>query len=304
MNMQKPFKFRYVNEIAGGFVILVVALLVLAVVFAGHAQHWFESVHRVAIVFPPEGSLDLQKGSEVYILGTRVGTVEEITVAEDGSIAGRISIRGKFIRFVRTDSQAIVRKKFAVAGDAYIEVTKGVGEQRPANKPLLCVKDVELVETVQNLVQQFRDATLPVIGQLRKALEEYTSLAVDLRKPEGDLQQFLAHLNRITEGLEKGEGMAGRVLRDPATARQLQDILTGIEASLADVKRITSDLQASADIVKGEMRDVPGIVQQTRQTMQETERVITAIQKNWLVRGAIEPPGETTLIPPKDVGGR
>ena len=302
--MPKPFKFRYVNEIAGGFVILVVAMLIVGVVVAGHAQRWFEVVHTVNIVFPPEGSLDLQKGSEVYILGTRVGAVEEITVADDGSMAGKISIRGKFMRFVRADSQAIVRKKFAVAGDAYIEVTKGTGAELPGDQPLICLKDVEIMETIQNLVQQFRDATLPAIEQMRKAVEEYTNLAVDLRKPEGNLQQLLTHLNKITEGLEKGEGMAGQVLRDPAMAERLQGIMASIEASLADVKKIMGDLEESADIAKGEMQDMPGVVLQTRQTMQETEKLITAVQKSWLLRSNIEQPAATTLIPTTEVRGK
>ena len=302
--MPKPLKFRYVNEIAGGFVILVVAMLIVGVVVAGHAQRWFESVHEVSIVFPPEGSLDLQKGSEVYILGTRVGAVEEITVADDGSMAGKISIRGKFMRFVRADSQAIVRKKFAVAGDAYIEVTKGTGAELPGDQSLICLKDVEIMETIQNLVQQFRDATLPAIEQMRKAVEEYTNLAVDLRKPEGNLQQLLTHLNKITEGLEKGEGMVGQVLRDPAMAERLQGIMASIEASLADVKKIMGDLEESADIAKGEMQDMPGVVLQTRQTMQETEKLITAVQKSWLLRSNIEQPAATTLIPTTEVGGK
>jgi phospholipid/cholesterol/gamma-HCH transport system substrate-binding protein len=301
--MPKPFKFRYVNEMAGGFVILVMAILIIAVVIAGHAQRWFESVHEVKIVFPPEGSLDLQKGSEVFILGTRVGVVEEITVADDGSMAGRISVRGQFFRFVRADSQAIVRKKFGIAGDAYIEVTKGIGAELPKGQALICLKDVEIMETIQNLVQQFRDATLPAIEQLRKAVEEYTNLAADLRKPEGNLQQLLTHLNQIAEGLEKGEGMVGHALRDPAMAEQFRVILAQIESSLADVKKITSNLGESSDIVKEEMQDMPGVVLQTRQTMEETEKLITAIQKNWLVRGHIEQPGSTMLIPSEEVGG-
>ena len=301
--MPKPFKFRYVNEIAGGFVLLVVVLLIVGVVVAGHAQHWFEVVRRVNIVFPPEGSLDLQKGSEVYILGTRVGAVDEITVADDGSMAGRISIRGEFIRFVRADSKAIVRKKFGVAGDAYIDITKGQGDEWPEDRPLVCVKDVEIMETVQKLIQQFRDATLPAIDQLRKAVEEYTNLAADLRNPEGHLQQLLAHLNQIAAGLEKGEGMAGRVLRDPKMAAQLDDVVASIQASLADVKKIMADLNDSSSIVKDEMQDMPGVVLQTRQTMQETEKLITSIQKSWLLRGNVEQPAATTLIPSAEVGG-
>jgi phospholipid/cholesterol/gamma-HCH transport system substrate-binding protein len=301
--MPKPFKFRYVNEIVGGFVIVVLILLIVGVVVAGHAQRWLEPVHKVNIVFPPEGSLDLQKGSEVYILGTRVGAVEQITVAADGGMASQISVRGQFIRFVRADSQAIVRKKFGIAGDAYIEITKGIGAELPKSQPLICLKDVEIMETIQNLAQQFQDATLPAIEQLRKAVEEYTNLAADLRRPEGNLQQLLTHLSKIAEGLEKGQGMAGQVLRDPSMAEQLRDIMAKIESSLADVKKMTSDLEESAKIVKGEMQDVPGVVLQTRQAMEETEKLITAIQKMWLVRGHVEQPESSTLIPPEEVGG-
>ena len=52
------------------------------------------------------------------------------------------------------------------------------------------------------------------------------------------------------------------------------------------------------------MKDMPGVVLQTRETMRETEKLITAIQKSWLVRGNVEQPAATTLIPTKEVGGR
>ena len=39
--MTQKFKFRYVNEIVGGFVLLVFLLLLVGVLLAGHAQHWF-----------------------------------------------------------------------------------------------------------------------------------------------------------------------------------------------------------------------------------------------------------------------
>ena len=71
--MAKPFRFRYVNEIVGGFVMLVVALLVVGVILAGNAQEWFTPVHVVRISFPEAGSLGVQKGAAVMIMGTEVG---------------------------------------------------------------------------------------------------------------------------------------------------------------------------------------------------------------------------------------
>jgi len=80
--VSKPFKFRYVNELTGVFVIVIVALLVVGVLFAGRAQRWFEPVYELRIVFPPEGTFGLQKGAEINILGTPVGTVDRIEVTE------------------------------------------------------------------------------------------------------------------------------------------------------------------------------------------------------------------------------
>lgn len=97
--------------------------------------------------------------------------------------------------------------------------------------------------------------------------------------------------------------MAGRVLRDPKMAAQLDDVVASIQASLADVRKIMADLEDSSSIVKDEMQDMPGVVLQTRQTMQETEKLITSIQKSWLLRGNVEQPAATTLIPSAEVGG-
>ncbi len=63
--MNAPFKFRYVNEIVGTFVLIIVALLVAGILLAGHAQDWFTPIHRYHVDFPAEGSLGLQKGATV-----------------------------------------------------------------------------------------------------------------------------------------------------------------------------------------------------------------------------------------------
>jgi phospholipid/cholesterol/gamma-HCH transport system substrate-binding protein len=301
--MGKPFKFRYVNEIAGGFVLLVAALLVAGVLLAGHAQRWFTPTHRLALTFPAEGSLGLQKGAEVQVLGTQVGSVEEITVAEDGNMAARVTIRGDFFRFVRSDSKALVKKKFGLAGDAYVEITKGVGGVLPAGATLMCTKDTELIEMLQDVVKQVKEATLPAIEQARKAVEEYTNLGVDLRNPEGNLQQLLTHLNNIAGELEKGEGTAGKLLRDPALANELQGITAKINDALGEVQVSLRSLSDTMAVVKGEAEDLPGVVLQTRETMRETEKLIVAIQKHWLLRGYVEQSEPSTLIPPSEAGG-
>ena len=306
--MAKPFKFRYVNEIVGTFVLVVVLLLAIGIILAGRAQEWFVPKYHIGLDFPPEGSLGLKKGSEIEILGTTVGKIEGITVNDDGSMRGEMLVKGDFIRFIRADSLAIAKKKFGIAGDAYVEITKGSGEVLPEDAKLTLLKDTELMEIAQNILNQIQDSTVPAINSIRKAVEEYTALAADMRDPKGPLFMLLSNLEKITAGLEKGEGSAGQILRNPDLANQLNDILKQVNESLVkvqavldDVKKTSAQLPPMAEKVGGEVNDMPGLVLQTQETLREAERLIEGIQKSWIVRGYIVQPETGRLIKPSEV---
>ncbi|HOW97559.1 MAG TPA: MlaD family protein [Kiritimatiellia bacterium] len=301
--MAKPFKFRYVNEITGGFVLLTLVLVIVGIILAGNAQRWFEPVHQLTLTFPPEGSFDLQKGAEVRILGALVGTVESIAVDEAGGMTGEITIRGNFIRFVRVDSKAIAKKKFGVAGDAFVEITKGVGAQLEEGAVLACEKDTELMAMVQDVVQQIRTNTVPAIQQVQKAVEEYTKVAEELHRPEGNLQQLLSHLNGLAAGLEKGEGTAGQLLRDPSLANELREITAKVNASLQQVSHILANVEQITAALRDETGDMPGLVLQGRETLRESEKLIEGLQKHWLLRKYVEADEPTARVPASAVIG-
>src|SRR6185436_19832391 len=102
--LKERFQFRRVNEITGTFVLIVVALLIIAVVWTGRSQRWFKSNVTVRIALPEAGAAGIRQGSEVYFLGTLVGSVTEVAVDEKGRMEARAKIRHDFFRFVRADS--------------------------------------------------------------------------------------------------------------------------------------------------------------------------------------------------------
>lgn len=309
--MSKPFKFRYVNELTGAFVIAIVTLLVAGVLLAGRAQHWFEPVYELRIEFPQEGTFGLQKGAEIDILGTAVGTVDRIEVLENDRLQAILKIRGDFIRFIHTDSEAVIKRKFGVAGDAFIDISVGQGQPIDmTNSPILtCSKDTELLEIVQEVVEQVQQATLPAIEELQNTLKEYRLLAADMRNPEGSLQQILAsthttvtQVNTLIAGLERGEGTAGMLLKDPGIAHDVQQILGKVDEAMSqlndalrqtqgilnNVKQGTDILPEAAETLRGELRDIPGMVLQARTTLHESEKLLEGLQDHWLLRGAMQ----------------
>ena len=79
--MAAPFKFRRVNEITGAFVLIVVGVLIASVVWTGRSQRWFKSNVHLRIILPEAGAAGIRQGSEVYFLGTLVGSVYDVIVA-------------------------------------------------------------------------------------------------------------------------------------------------------------------------------------------------------------------------------
>jgi len=137
-------------------VLVVVAVLVAVVVWTGRSQRWFKGRVDLRIVLPEDGAAGIRQGSEVYFLGTLVGSVSDVVVDETGRMEAEAGIRRDFFRFVRTDSSAVVKKKFGVAGDSFFEISRGQG------RPLM-EKNASIVCT-----EQFQSALESAIEEIRR----------------------------------------------------------------------------------------------------------------------------------------
>jgi len=157
--MEERFKFRRVNEITGTFVLVVVALLIAALVWTGHSQRWFKSRVTLRIILPEAGAAGIRQGSEVYFLGTLVGSVSDVVVDTTGRMEAQANIRRDFFRFVRADSSAVIKKKFGVAGDSFFEITRGLGQPLPEkNAAIVCNEQFQ--SALEAAVEEIRRETV------------------------------------------------------------------------------------------------------------------------------------------------
>jgi phospholipid/cholesterol/gamma-HCH transport system substrate-binding protein len=318
--MARPFKFRYVNELAGAFVLIVLALGITGFVATWHAQGWFESTYELTLVCPAEGSFGITEGSAVEILGIRVGSVERIKVGADGVIRATTWIKGDFFKnFLCADSVPIVKKRFGLAGDAFVDIQKGTGDRLPEEGAELgLVKDTEIIELAKQLVEGVRDAVVPAIDEVRLTAAEARKAIAALQDPDGDLQQFLSRLNEFAEALQHGDGVLPKVLGDPEFAADVHEIVVNangvlseiqsrlreVEAILEDVKRTTAELPAVAATVRAEMEDLPGLVLRTQAGIRHIDELVAGLQKHWLVRSYMAPVATPGPLSPTAAGGR
>jgi phospholipid/cholesterol/gamma-HCH transport system substrate-binding protein len=311
--MGDRFKFRRVNEITGTFVLLVVGVLVVALVWTGRSQRWFKSKVTLRIALPAAGAAGIRQGSEVYFLGTLVGSVSDVIVDTTGRMEARVNLRRDFFRFVRADSSAVVKKKFGVAGDSFFEITRGEGRPLPEkNASIICNEQFQ--SALESAIEEIRRETVLVLKKTSIGLDTWTRLGSDLAETRQHLDQITVRLENLAAGVEQGKGTVGKLLTDTAlsdeaqralsranqTMSELQGVVTNLNAAVKNVQNGTARLPEITDAAADEAKSLPGLVQQTQTSMRELERLIEAMQRHWLLRKYVNKTNPPPLRPTPD----
>jgi len=311
--VKERFKFRRVNEITGAFVLIIVAELIATVVWTGRSQRWFKGNVTLRIVLPEDGAAGIRQGSEVYFLGTLVGSVSDVVVDEAGRMEAHAKIRHDFFLFVRADSSAVVKKRFGVAGDSFFEITRGEGQPLPEkNASIVCNEQFQ--SALESAVEEVRVEALLVLKKVNGGLDTWTKLGADLGETRQHLDQLAVRLEKMTAGVEAGQGTVGKLITDTALADEAQKLLARANEAMSELRGVVTNLNVAAenvqsgtarlpeitDAVADKAKDLPGLVQQTQTSMRELERVIEAMQRHWLLRKYVNhtnPPSGQPLLP-------
>ena len=301
--MEERFKFRRVNEITGTLVILVAVALVATLVWTGHSRRWFKSRVTLRIVLPEAGAAGIRQGSEVYFLGTLVGSVSDVIVDAKGRMEAEANIRRDFFRFVRADSSAVIKKKFGVAGDSFFEITRGQGQPLPEkNASIVCNEQIQSV--LESAIEDIRREALLVLKKTSTGLDTWTKLGADLGETRQRLDQLTVRMENMAAGVEAGKGTVGRLITDTALADEAQNLLARANEAMNELQGVVTNLNVAAarlpeitDAVADEANDLPGLVRQTQASMRELERLVEALQRHWLLRKYVNQTNPPPLRP-------
>jgi phospholipid/cholesterol/gamma-HCH transport system substrate-binding protein len=316
-------RLRYLDEWVGLLVVLAVLVFLGVALQAGVLRDWFRPVSTLRIVLPEAGIAGLSVGSEVEVLGTKAGTVRRVVIDPSQQMYAEAEIDEQATAFIRRDSRAVIRRRFSVAGAAYVDIARGTGAELDWTFAVIQAETERApTETVGALIDEVRAKIFPVLDDAGRAVD---ALAVTM------------------ERIERGEGNIGRLLSDETLVRSFEATAAEAQAAASDVRRILVQLEtASRDIteltktmnareggvpellrradqtmvslqsamrdlsraaerapriarnVEGGTTNLPSLVTQTQQTARELEQLLAQLRRLWLLGGNSVAPAEPT----------
>jgi len=211
---EKSFKFRYANEIVGGFVLLSLILLVATIFLAARAQGWMEQKAVLRTTFNTEkGAFGLREGAEVMIMDTLAGSVGKILPDDEGYLQTTFHIKSQFLAGLKKGAIAKVQKKFGFAGDSIVVIENGTGEPLADKDFIECRKDDEIMDTAKKALADVQEILKPIMKEMRGSLE-------NINKVTGG----------IAESLDKGSGLAGTLLKDDDISKEVRRVVDNVNS--------------------------------------------------------------------------
>jgi phospholipid/cholesterol/gamma-HCH transport system substrate-binding protein len=268
-------KFRYTNEVVGLFVLITLLIFVTGLFYSAQVRKWFNPGETLKVVLPDSGLFGLTEGSAVEILGTRAGQIQDIVINPDQKIHAIARIDSDMTVFVRSDSRASIRRTFGIAGDAFLEITRGTGSPLDWEFAVLTVEvDRSTSDTLAQLIEEVRAKVMPVIDDAHKAIIMLTAVARDLHDPDKGVQQLLANLNSITDKIDRGEGALGRLLTEDKLVRDLENLIARMGPLFDDLEKTIENVSQFSTEFDLETGDIPQIIRSLKKTMASMEMVM------------------------------
>jgi phospholipid/cholesterol/gamma-HCH transport system substrate-binding protein len=227
-------------------VLLTVLIFAVAFLFSGRVRQWLDPGARVKVILPSSGLFGLAEGAVVEILGTKAGQVRRIVIDPQQQMYADVQIQSNMKDFVRTDSSAVIRKRFGVAGDSFLHISRGFSE--PLDWEYAVIKataDRAPTESVGEILEQVRSKVFPMIDDTQAAIHALLAIVKEMQDPEGNLQQLLANLHTITGKISQGEGVVGRLLFDEKLVDDVEQIIVQLNKSMQRMDPLFGHLETT-----------------------------------------------------------
>ncbi len=295
---------RSVKRVTRRFLVIA-ALATIALVAAIFVRQGLLR-QTVSYSFVADSAQDIAKGQAVRIAGFRVGSVTEVNLRDDGSVAVSLEVDADHVRFVTHDARIELRKE-GLVGSPTLEIMPGPDKTRLAAAQARLA--FSRADGLGALANQVRDEFVPIL----KDIKVITGALAD---PQNGLPGTLARIRASSEALNvllangnrQVDGIGGGVVRVLGKAEEdlkhlgqtlevanqrLPGMLDRTQQVLNHVEKITAEAETS----------VPPVLRDGSAVAADVREIVSGAKQTWPISTMIDAPGPAKLQADSDPRG-
>jgi len=279
--------FRYANHLVGVIALLTVLMFAVSFMFSGRVRQWLNPGARLKVILPSAGLFGLSEGAVVEILGTKAGQVRRIVIDPQQQIYADVQIQNNMKGFVRSDSSAVIRKRFGVAGDSFLDISRGFKAPLDWEYAVItATADRAPTESVGELLEELRLKIFPMIDDTQLVIRALLAVVKQMQNPQGDLQQFLVNINTISGKIGRGEGLVGRLLFEEKLVDDIEQMVVLLKNSMQRLDPLLDDLETTSGNVSQistrineQTGDLPEIIRSLKEALVSVQAVMNDLSR-------------------------
>jgi phospholipid/cholesterol/gamma-HCH transport system substrate-binding protein len=304
-------RVRNTDEWIGLLVIGAIAVLFIAVLQAGVLRDWFKPTAELRLVLPETGVAGLAAGADVEVLGTKAGVVRRVVIEPNQQMYALLEIDEQATAFVRRDSEAVVRRQFGLAGAAFVDISRGSGEEIDWSYAVIeATTERAPTDNISALIDEVRQKVFPILDNAGRATDALAQTMERINRGEGNvgrllvddtvvqqaetiiksanesvanLNQILVQVESITRETSGPEGVPALIDRSNDVMRSLDSVAREIDQAAKSAPTIARDAGKTA-------ANLPAVLTQLQVTLQELDRLSAQLRSSWLLGGTEQPP--------------
>ena len=279
--------FRYANQLVGVIALLTVLMFAVSFMFSGRVRQWLNPGARLKVILPSAGLFGLSEDAVVEILGTKAGQVRRIVIDPQQQMYADVQIQNNMKGFVRSDSSAVIRKRFGVAGDSFLDISRGFKAPLDWEYAVItATADRAPTESVGELLEELRSKIFPMIDDTQSVISALLEVVKQIQNPQGDLQQFLGNINTISGKISRGEGLAGRLLFEEKLVDDIEQMVVLLKNSMQRLDPLLDNLETTSGNVSQistrineQTGDLPEIIRSLKEALVSVQAVMNDLSR-------------------------
>lgn len=301
-------KFNKIERVAGLFVLLAIAGVLVTAVSVAVRQGWFATKVYYSTTF--ENADGIHPGTLVQMAGLHAGAVEDVELQSDNKIKVNFYVLSKFQLRIRQDSTAQLIRPFII-GDRALEVSVG-SEALPEVAQHQMISSIETLDimsllsgkslgthlvklsaTLENLAHMVEALTskdrtqslVRIFDRLDPLLASVEVMSMEMTKLsrqatyKGNLQNVVSNLSVTTHELNN-------IL--PDLNRENPELAKDIAQMSKNLVSLTNDFKVLGPALKSVGPELPQATHRAVEALNETVIMLKAMQKSMFIRGSVQ----------------